>query len=160
MSNPPDGKKSNSFPTTPARFGSPAVREGLSLRGATHHNRAAIVLERRRRALMDDFNALLKQVDVIVTPTIPIPAAKIGQDTAQIGGEEHNVRMATTRNMRALNLTGLPLLQVPCGLSSEGLPIGLQIIGRLWDEVGIMQVGHAYEQATAWHKLRPAIATD
>ncbi len=116
--------------------------------------------QRRRRALIEGFDDLLKQVDVIVTPTIPIPAAKIGQDTAEIGGEVHNVRMATTRNMRALNMTGLPLLQVPCGLSSARLPIGLQIIGRLWDEAGIMQVGHAYEQATEWHKQRPAIATD
>ena len=68
--------------------------------------------------------------------------------------------MATTRNMRALNMTGLPLLQVPCGLSTAGLPIGLQIIGRLWDETGIMEVGHAYERATEWHKQRPAIATE
>ena len=116
--------------------------------------------QRRRRALLEGFNELLKQVDVIATPTIPIPAAKIGQDTVEIGGEPHNVRLATTRNMRALNMTGLPLLQVPCGFSGGGLPIGLQIIGRLWDETGIMQVGHAYERATDWHKRRPPIAKE
>ena len=116
--------------------------------------------QRRRRALLEGFNELLKQVDVIATPTIPIPAAKIGQDTVEIGGESHNVRLATTRNMRALNMTGLPLLQVPCGFSGGGLPIGLQIIGRLWDEAGIMQVGHAYERATEWHKRRPPIAKE
>lgn len=114
--------------------------------------------QRRRREFMEAFNGLLRQVDVIVTPTIPITAAKIGQATVTIDGEPENVRLATTRFMRALNLTGLPLLSIPCGFSSEGLPIGLQIIGALFDEAGLLQVGHAYETATDWHRRRPPIA--
>ena len=116
--------------------------------------------QRRRRALIDAFNELLAQVDAIVTPTISVPPAKIGQNTLLLAGVEHNVRIATTRNVRALNLTGLPLLSVPCGLTAENLPIGLQIIGRLWDEAGILEIGYAYEQATDWHAKRPAIATE
>lgn len=116
--------------------------------------------QRRRRALIDAFNELLGSVDAIVTPTIPVPPAKIGQNTLTVAGVEHNVRIATTRNARALNLTGLPLLSVPCGLTEENLPIGLQIIGRLWDEAGILEIGHAYEQATDWHLKRPAIADE
>ncbi|MBH00030.1 MAG: Asp-tRNA(Asn)/Glu-tRNA(Gln) amidotransferase GatCAB subunit A [Solibacterales bacterium] len=110
--------------------------------------------QRRRRKLNSDFNTLLQQVDVIVAPTIPIVAAKIGQTTTTIGGIEGNVRLVTTRLVRALNLTGLPVLSVPCGMSSEGLPIGLQLIGSLFGEASLLEMGHAYEQATEWHTQR------
>ena len=106
------------------------------------------------------FNALLEQVDVIAAPTIPITAAKIGQLTTMIGGEEENVRLATTRLVRALNMTGLPLLSVPCGLSTAGLPIGLQLIGPLFGEAGLLEVGHAYERTTDWHTKRPPDQTE
>ena len=114
--------------------------------------------QRRRRAFNDAFNELLREVDVIATPTIPITAAKIGEDTLRVAGRDENVRLATTRLVRALNMTGLPLLSVPCGISSEGLPIGLQLIGGLFDEAALLEVGHSYEQATEWHKKRPPIA--
>ncbi len=114
--------------------------------------------QRRRRAFNDAFNELLREVDVIATPTIPITAAKIGEDTMRVAGRDENVRLATTRLVRALNMTGLPLLSVPCGISSEGLPIGLQLIGGLFDEATLLEVGHSYEQATEWHKKRPPIA--
>ena len=111
--------------------------------------------QRRRRELNRGFNDLLQQVDVIVVPTIPITAAKIGQMTTTIGDTEENVRLATTRLVRALNLTGLPLLSVPCGLSLEGLPIGLQLIGPLFGEAGLLEIGHAYERVTDWHSKKP-----
>ena len=114
--------------------------------------------QRRRRAFNDAFNELLREVDVIATPTIPITAAKIGENTMRVAGRDENVRLATTRLVRALNMTGLPLLSVPCGISSEGLPIGLQLIGGLFDEATLLEVGHSYEQATEWHKKRPPIA--
>ncbi|MEX2303518.1 MAG: amidase, partial [Bryobacterales bacterium] len=113
--------------------------------------------QRRRREFMRAFNLLLEQVDVIVTPTIPITAAKIGQKTVMISGKEWDVRLATTRFMRALNLAGLPLLSVPSGFDSGGMPIGLQIIGALFDEKTVLEVGHAYERATEWHKRRPPL---
>jgi aspartyl-tRNA(Asn)/glutamyl-tRNA(Gln) amidotransferase subunit A len=56
------------------------------------------------------------------------------------------------------NLAGLPGLSVPCGFSAAGLPIGLQLIGRAFDEATLLRVGHAYEQATAWRGRRPALA--
>jgi aspartyl-tRNA(Asn)/glutamyl-tRNA(Gln) amidotransferase subunit A len=113
--------------------------------------------QRRRREFIAAFNRLLEDVDVIVTPTIPITAAKIGQKTVSLGGQEVDVRLATTRFMRALNMAGLPLLSVPCGFDSRGMPIGLQIIGRLFDEACVLEVGHAFERATSWHEKRPAI---
>lgn len=113
--------------------------------------------QRRRREFIGAFNLLLEQVDVIVTPTIPITAAKIGQKTVTIAGKEWDVRLATTRFMRAMNLAGLPLLSVPCGFDSRNMPIGLQIIGRLFDEQAVLEVGHAYERATEWHTRRPRL---
>ena len=94
-------------------------------------------------------------------PTIPAPPAKIGQNTLTVAGVEHNVRIATTRNVRALNLTGLPLLSVPLRLHRSRIsPSACKIIGRLWDEAGILEIGHAYEQATDWRLKRPAIADE
>jgi len=114
--------------------------------------------QRRRRELCSDFNRLLEQVDVIAAPAIPVLAARIGQSTIEVAGRDHDVRLMTTRNVRALNMTGLPLLSLPCGFSESGLPIGLQLIGGLFDERGLLEVGHAYQTATDWHRRRPAIA--
>jgi aspartyl-tRNA(Asn)/glutamyl-tRNA(Gln) amidotransferase subunit A len=114
--------------------------------------------QRRRREIVQDFRRLLEKVDALVAPAIPIPAPKIGQKTVMLGGREVDVRLATTRFARALNLTGLPLLAVPCGFSSAGMPIGMQLIGDLFDEAGLLEIGHAYEQATHWHKRRPPLA--
>jgi aspartyl-tRNA(Asn)/glutamyl-tRNA(Gln) amidotransferase subunit A len=113
--------------------------------------------QRRRREFIDAFNRLLAEVDVIVTPAIPIKAARIGQKTVSLGGQEVDARLGTTRFMRALNMAGLPLLSVPCGFDAQGMPIGLQIIGRLFDEAGILEIGHAFERATQWHERRPAL---
>ena len=56
------------------------------------------------------------------------------------------------------NLAGLPGMSLPCGMTSNGLPIGLQLIGKPWDEEGLFQVASAYEAATEWHKTIPALA--
>lgn len=113
--------------------------------------------QRKRRQICQDFNRLFETVDVIVTPAIPIVAARIGQLEIEIRGQAENVRLAVTRNIRALNLTGLPLLSAPCGFGSGGMPIGLQIVAPLFDESALFDVGHAYQLATDWHTRRPPI---
>jgi aspartyl-tRNA(Asn)/glutamyl-tRNA(Gln) amidotransferase subunit A len=55
-------------------------------------------------------------------------------------------------------LSGLPALSVPCGFTTEGLPIGLQIVSRAWNEAGLLRTGYAFQQATDWHKMKPQIA--
>ena len=60
-------------------------------------------------------------------------------------------------NMPPFNLTGLPTLALPCGFSSSGLPLSLQLAGRPFDEATVLRVGHAYEQATDWHTRRPPV---
>jgi aspartyl-tRNA(Asn)/glutamyl-tRNA(Gln) amidotransferase subunit A len=62
------------------------------------------------------------------------------------------------RYLAPFNLTGLPALSIPCGMSSKGLPIGMQVIGKAFDETTVLRVGNAYEQATDWHTRFPEIA--
>ncbi|MCB1019385.1 MAG: amidase [Acidobacteria bacterium] len=114
--------------------------------------------QRRRRALCQGFYEAFDKVDLIAAPAVPVLPAKIGQRTLNIGGVEQDVRLVTTRNARALNLTGLPLLSLPCGFSAAGLPIGLQIVGALFDEKTLLEAGHAYQSSTDWHTRRPALA--
>ncbi len=59
--------------------------------------------------------------------------------------------------MAPFNITGLPALAVPCGFSPAGLPISLQLAGRPFDEATVLRAGHAYEQATEWHRRRPPV---
>lgn len=115
--------------------------------------------QRRRRQLNREFYKLFDQVDVIVAPATAILPAKIGQTSVVVGGIEQDVRMMTTRNARALNLTGLPLLTLPCGFSPSGLPIGMQLAAQLFDEKTLLEIGHAYQKASDWHERRPARAT-
>jgi len=113
--------------------------------------------QRRRRQFVHTLNKLFDQVDVIVTPAAPNTAPKIGDATVEIGGQKEDARLAATRFVRALNLAGVPVLTVPCGLDSKGLPIGLQIFGRAFDEASVLLVGHAYEQVSGWNHRRPDI---
>lgn len=115
--------------------------------------------QRRRRQLNREFYELFDQVDALVAPAVAILPAKIGQRSIQVNGVDEDVRMMTTRNARALNLTGLPLLTLPCGFSDGGLPIGIQLVGKLFDECTVLEVGGAYQQVTDWHKRRPTMAT-
>jgi len=94
-------------------------------------------------------------VDCLITPTAPMGAPKIGAATVQIDGHTEDVRLASTRLVRAINLLGLPALAMPCGLDREGMPVSMQIIGKPFDEATILRVGAALEDVTEYHKLRP-----
>ena len=113
--------------------------------------------QRKRRQICQEFNQIFDRVDVIATPAIPITAAKIGQLEIEVQGKTENVRLAMTRNIRALNLTGLPLMSVPCGFDPNGLPIGLQLIAPLFQEGALLDVGHAFQLSTDWHKRTPPV---
>jgi aspartyl-tRNA(Asn)/glutamyl-tRNA(Gln) amidotransferase subunit A len=103
------------------------------------------------------FRRLFETVDLVVTPTTPLPATPIGADTVNLGGEEIPVIGLMTALTWQLNAAHLPALSLPCGFSGEGLPIGLQVIGRPFDEATVLRAAHAYEQATDWHTRRPAL---
>jgi aspartyl-tRNA(Asn)/glutamyl-tRNA(Gln) amidotransferase subunit A len=112
---------------------------------------------RARDALTAAMRAALETVDLLVTPTTPIVAAKIGQETVRCGGVEEPIVNAMIRCTAPFNATGLPALSLPCGFTRAGLPIGLQLVVRPFDEVTLVRAGHAYEQATSWHERRPPL---
>lgn len=114
--------------------------------------------QRQRTRFCREFARALETVDALVTPAVPIPTARVGELEVEVNGRPENVRLATTRNVRALNLTGLPVLSVPCGFHSDGLPIGVQIVGRAFDERRVLEIGHAYETVAGWHRRIPPIA--
>ena len=113
---------------------------------------------RERRNLCREFEAAFNQADVIAMPAVPIPTAHIGQDEIRVLGKLENVRMATTRNIRSMNLFGVPVVSVPCGFHGDGLPIGLQIAGPVHGVAIALKVARAYEQATDWHTRVPPMA--
>jgi aspartyl-tRNA(Asn)/glutamyl-tRNA(Gln) amidotransferase subunit A len=101
----------------------------------------------------------LSRCDVLVAPTSHRPAPAIATFTAPITSKaEAATRFFTRRSFTTpAALAGVPALAVPCGFSTTGLPLSLQIIGRRHDDATVLRVGHAYEQATEWHRRRPPI---
>jgi aspartyl-tRNA(Asn)/glutamyl-tRNA(Gln) amidotransferase subunit A len=133
----------------------PEVRQlaqmGQDLRAADY-----IKAQRSRDVINAELLQALEQVDVLVTPTAPIVAPRLGETTVEIDGEAVPMRPALRRFTLPFNLAGLPACTVPCGFSSEGLPIGLQIIGKPFAEATVLRVAHAYESSTDWHRRHPA----
>ena len=100
---------------------------------------------------------LLEEVDLLAGPTEPVTAPPLLQQQVLAGEQEVGTVAALTQYTRPYNITGFPAISVPCGFSSEGLPIGLQLAGRPFDEETVLRAAHAYEQTTDWHTRRPAM---
>ena len=103
--------------------------------------------QQRKLLSRREFGEVLGTVDVILAPSVPIAATEIGQREITIGGREEAVYSALTRLTGPTNLNGLPSLSVPCGTTPAGLPVGLQIIGRPFDEKTLYRFGHAFEES-------------
>ena len=112
--------------------------------------------QRLRQLLRDQITAALDQVDVLVLPTACTGATPIPE---QAGVPSKQAIMENFMGRRSyttpFSLSNNPALSVPCGFTSERLPIGLQIVGRPFAEETVLRVSHAYEHATAWHKEQP-----
>jgi aspartyl-tRNA(Asn)/glutamyl-tRNA(Gln) amidotransferase subunit A len=106
--------------------------------------------QRIRSEICRETTEVLRDVDVLATPTTPKPATPF---TVAYDPELGFPRS----NMAPFNLTGLPTLALPCGFSASGLPLSLQLSGRPFEEATVLRVGHAYEKATAWHTRRPPV---
>ncbi|HLZ69089.1 MAG TPA: amidase [Dehalococcoidia bacterium] len=138
----------------PADFG-PDV--GAILSQPTPPTAAVAAALRAKDVLSVAMRRELETVDLLLTPTTPLPAIPIGQETVKYGGVEEPAIAAFVRCTGPFNASGLPALSLPCGFTRAGLPIGLQLAGRPFDEATVLRAGHAYEQATEWHRRRPAI---
>jgi aspartyl-tRNA(Asn)/glutamyl-tRNA(Gln) amidotransferase subunit A len=116
---------------------------------------AAEYIERRREleAARRSIGAVFDGVDVLVTPTTPLPAPSIA-DLKANPDALRPAELKLLRNTRPFNVWGLPAISVPCGFTQGGLPMGLQIAGPHWREDLVLRLAHAYEQATAWHKRK------
>ncbi len=104
-----------------------------------------------RTLIKQDFDRAFEQVDVIVGPTSPSVAFKIGEKV----DDPLQMYLADVFTL-AQALAGIPAISIPCGFA-QGLPVGLQIMGRAFDEMRVLQVAYAYEQATDWHTRKPAL---
>jgi aspartyl-tRNA(Asn)/glutamyl-tRNA(Gln) amidotransferase subunit A len=105
-----------------------------------------------RRLLKQDYDKAFEQVDVIATPTAPTPAFKFDEKTA----DPLSMYLADVFTI-SVNIAGVPGLSVPCGFSKTGLPIGLQLIGRPFEETTLLRAAWHHEQATDFHKQRPRL---
>jgi len=101
--------------------------------------------QRLRRKMIAEFDEVWKEVDCLLCPTTPNTAPKLGDVTVRLGGRDEDVRLATTRLVRGVNVLGYPAISMPCGLSSDGLPIGLQILGPAFEESLILRIAAALE---------------
>jgi aspartyl-tRNA(Asn)/glutamyl-tRNA(Gln) amidotransferase subunit A len=110
--------------------------------------------QRVRRLLLQEFQSVWAKVDCLLAPTTPTTAPSIGQSTINLDGEE-DVRIASTRLVRGVNVLGLPALSLPCGFDEEGLPLGLQIIGPSFQEALILKVGAALEDVLSLPRRHP-----
>jgi aspartyl-tRNA(Asn)/glutamyl-tRNA(Gln) amidotransferase subunit A len=126
---------------------------GTYVLSAGYYDAYYLKAQQVRATLRDDYGAALATVDLIATPTTPTPAFKLGEKVA----DPLQMYLADIFTVSA-NLVGLPAISLPCGLSPEGLPIGCQLTARMWDESALVRAGAAYQTASDWHLMTPAVA--
>ncbi len=125
---------------------------GAYVLSAGYYDAYYLKAQKARTLVRQDFESALRQCDAIVAPTTPTTAFHIEEMT------EDPLRMYLSDVFTVpANLAGLPALSLPCGFDRAGLPIGMQIIGRPFDEATVLRLGHAFEQATEWHRRKPEI---
>jgi aspartyl-tRNA(Asn)/glutamyl-tRNA(Gln) amidotransferase subunit A len=127
---------------------------GTYVLSAGYYDAYYLKAQQVRATLRDDYAAALETVDLIATPTTPTPAFRLGEKVA----DPLQMYLADIFTVSA-NLVGLPAISLPCGMSPEGLPIGCQLTARMWDEVALVRAGVAYQAASNWHLMTPALAS-
>ena len=136
-------------------FGSEVKRRimiGTYALSAGYYDAYYLKAQKVRTLIKQDFEKAFEQVDVLISPTAPTTAFKMGAKS------EDPLSMYLLDLMTIpVNLAGLPGLSLPCGFDDDGMPIGLQIIGNVLQEEKVLQVAHAYEQSTDWHTRSPTL---
>ena len=114
----------------------------------------AMLANQRLRSHSDD---VMEEYDLLLTPTMSVPAFRIGKFPRVIDGREVDPRLGYMPFTPVFNLTGQPAASVPCGFSKDGMPIGLHIVGRRGDEETVLKASAAFEKARPWAHLRPSV---
>jgi aspartyl-tRNA(Asn)/glutamyl-tRNA(Gln) amidotransferase subunit A len=127
---------------------------GTYVLSAGYYDAYYLKAQQVRTLILRDYDRAFEQVDVVAMPTTPTPAFKIGERTA----DPLQMYLGDVFTVSA-NLAGLPAISVPCGFTPGGLPIGLQLTGRRFDESTLLRIADTYERETEWSKQPPPIAT-
>jgi len=128
------------------------MRQGLLVPAVAY-----LKAQRLRAVVMRDLEQIFRDIDVLVTPTAPIPAPKLDSGPGEIGAPLGALRSTLRRLTLPFNMTGSPAVSVPCGFSRDGLPIGLQLVSRPFDEARLLNLAHTYEQSTPWKDRHPPL---
>ncbi len=131
----------------------PLLQSGLFLTATQY-----LAAQQARKKTIAAYREAWRSFDVLVTPTSPIAAPPIGVPAARLGDRDVPLVRAFLDLTLPFNLTGQPAISVPCGFTRAGLPIGLQLVGRPFDEATLFRAAAAYEAATNWHLRTPPIA--
>lgn len=125
----------------------------VRLQGALQYRAAEYAAAKRAQVqLRHDTRELFRQVDILVIPTTPMAAPRLDNPA-----ELDRARLSLSWFTAPFNMAGLPAISLPCGFTSDGLPIGVQLVARHWGELTLLRTAYAYEQATEWHKRKPPI---
>ena len=122
--------------------------------GGAHYVRAQQV----RALVRDEVDAVLARRDVLLAPSTPIVAPAVGERQAMLGDGPSEVRSALIRFTRPFNLSGHPACALPCGFTDGGLPMGMQLVGRPFDEATVLRAADAFQCLTDFHVRRPVLA--
>jgi aspartyl-tRNA(Asn)/glutamyl-tRNA(Gln) amidotransferase subunit A len=114
--------------------------------------------QQARALIRREVDEALARHDVLLAPATPVTAPRIDERDTTLGDGPSDIRSALIRLTRPFNFSGHPTCSVPCGFSGGGLPIGMQIVGRPFDEATVLRVGDAYQRLTDWHARRPVLA--
>ena len=148
-----EGLKAMYSRTRDEEFGAEVKRRiilGTYVLSAGYYDAYYLKAQQVRTLLRRDYERAFETVDVVAMPTSPTPAFRLGEKTS----DPLQMYLADIFTVSA-NLTGSPALSIPCGFTSERLPIGFQLTGRMFDEATILRVGDAYERATNWWSFAP-----
>ncbi len=129
--------------TDPSLFGADVW--ALLEQGRTIAAHQYIQAKQSRARFRQEMDKLWRKFDILVLPTTPITAPLLTEDSVTVAGQQENVRMATTRLVRALNYLGEPALSVPCGHDAHGLPVGLQLVAAPFEEPKLLQIAKTLE---------------
>ena len=128
------------------------LEEGLFISAAEY-----LRAQQARQVFCQQVAGLLNDVDLLAGPVEPVTAPKILERRIEIGGEALPAVPMLTKYTRVYNITGSPAISVPCGFGPDGLPVGLHLAGRNFDESTVLRAAYAYQQATDWHTRRPPL---